>query len=230
MIEWVVRAALKSKLSAETWVATDSADIARAAEQAGAGAVMTSDQCQSGTDRIAEAAATVKADVYANVQGDEPLVDPADIDALIDIVGKNPDAEMATLTRPFESAEEFNDPNVVKVVCAANGDALYFSRSPIPYFRSQQDLASALAGGNTSNGSFAPVLAHIGMYAFRRDALLAFSKLPSGLLEQAEKLEQLRALEAGWKIKALKVESKAVGVDAPSDLKAVENALRRRFL
>lgn len=206
-------------------MATDCPDIAAAAERAGARAIMTSGSHQSGTDRIAEAAASISADVYVNVQGDEPLVDPANVDALIEVFKKCRDAEMATLARPIINSDEFGNPNVVKVVCDVSGNALYFSRSPIPYFRSDGEDANL-----EDKFSLIPVLAHIGMYAFTRKALLAFTGLPRGGLEEAEKLEQLRALEAGWKIKVVKVESNSMGVDCPSDLHAVEEILKSRAI
>ncbi|MDW7711142.1 MAG: 3-deoxy-manno-octulosonate cytidylyltransferase [Deferrisomatales bacterium] len=226
MIAWVVEAALAAEGLDGVWVATDSEPIARAAEEAGARVVMTSPACASGTDRVAEAARTVRGDVYVNVQGDEPLVDPADIERLAGIFGEEPDTRMATLVRPADRAGDLTDPNVVKVVCDAAGTALYFSRSPIPYYRDAWGAA-----GTPGPAPARPVepLRHLGLYAFRRDALLAFSALPPGRLEEAERLEQLRALEAGWRIRVLPARGDSLGVDRPEDLPLAERALRARL-
>jgi 3-deoxy-manno-octulosonate cytidylyltransferase (CMP-KDO synthetase) len=226
MIAWVVEAALEAETLDEVWVATDSEAIAREAERAGARTAMTSPECASGTDRVAEVARSVGADVYVNLQGDEPLVESADIDALVRVFAAEPATRMATLARPADRPGELLDPNVVKVVCDAAGEALYFSRAPIPYYR---EAWSGEEGPGAPPRGQVPALRHLGLYAFRREALLGFTKLPVGGLEQAECLEQLRALEAGWRIRVLRASGDSVGVDRPEDLARAEQALRVRY-
>lgn len=226
MVAWVVAAARAAERLDEVWVATDSEPIARAAEAAGARVAMTSPACASGTDRVAETARSVRAEVYVNLQGDEPLVEPADIDRLVAVFAEEPGTRMATLARPADREGDLSDPNVVKVVCDAAGGALYFSRSPIPYYRDAWGAAGR--PGPAPIGALGP-LRHLGLYAFRREALLAFAALPPGRLEQAERLEQLRALEAGWRVRVLPAAGDSLGVDRPEDLARAETALRARF-
>jgi 3-deoxy-manno-octulosonate cytidylyltransferase (CMP-KDO synthetase) len=228
MIAWVVEAASRARSLSGVYVATDNDAIADAARAAGAGVVFTSPECASGSDRVAEAARSVDADVYVNLQGDEPLAHPADVDALVAVFDGEALPEMATLAQPFapEAASDLWSPDVVKVVCAATGDALYFSRSPIPYYRD----AWARGGRETAApaGQAAP-LRHLGVYAYTRGALAQFPLLPRGRLEQAESLEQLRALEAGWRIRVVRAVGESLGVDRPEDLPRAEEALRRRL-
>jgi 3-deoxy-D-manno-octulosonate cytidylyltransferase len=216
MIAWVVEGAGKAALIDAVCVATDHEGIADAARSAGAEVVMTSPDCASGTDRVAQAACEFDADVYVNVQGDEPAIDPRDLDRLV-AAFDTPDApEMATLARKSSDLSAIASVDVVKVVRGFNGDALYFSRSPIPHYRDCEGDGSALI--------------HVGVYAFTREALLGFPKLPTGLLETAEKLEQLRALEAGWRIRVIDaVGLPAVGVDRPEDIEIAEKLLRERL-
>lgn len=215
MLAWVVAAAGRATHIDRVLVATDHDEIAAVARQAGAEVVMTSPRCASGTDRVAEAAAGLDAELVVNVQGDEPLLNPADLDALVAAFDGEPQLEMATLARPLARVEEYTDPNAVKVVCARGGDALYFSRAPIPHSRD----------GSPPGAS---VRVHLGIYAFRRAALLAFPGLPPGTLEQLECLEQLRALEAGWRIRVVPALGEALGVDTPADLARAEAVLRGR--
>lgn len=226
MVAWVVEAARKASSLEAVWVATDSEEIAEAARHAGARALLTSPDLPSGSDRAAEVARTVEADVFVNLQGDEPLVDPADVDALVDAFRAAPAPAMATLARPLGSAESLWSSDVVKVVCRDDGDALYFSRSPIPYYR---DAWGREAAGRAAPGGEVEPLQHLGVYAFTRAALLEFPRLPRGRLERAESLEQLRALEAGWRIRVVAARSESIGVDRPEDLPRAEEALRRRL-
>jgi len=190
-------------------VATDDVRIADAVQKFGGEFVMTPTACPSGTDRAAEVARQLDFDRIVNIQGDEPLMRPAMIDQLVDGLG---DSDMATLARPIESAEILADPNNVKVVFAHNGNALYFSRQPIPFVR--------------DTGTPARHFRHLGIYAYQRDFLLKFVQLPQSALEQAEKLEQLRALENGFTIKVLVTPFDSVGVDTPADVARVEKILR----
>lgn len=225
MVAWVVEAALAAGRVSEVWVATDDERIARSAEDAGARVVMTPENCPSGTDRVAAAANTVAADVYVNLQGDEPLTDPSDIDGLVGVFAAEPGTRMATLARPITGSQELSNPNVVKVVCDGAGHALYFSRSPIPYYRDSWSNG----GGTAPPTGFVGPLQHVGIYAFSRGSLRDFTNLPAGRLEEAERLEQLRALEAGWKIRVLRTQTESVGVDRPEDLGRAEAALRERL-
>ena len=220
MIAWVVEAAKSARKVDEVCVATDDERIALASSLAGARVVMTSPECASGTDRVAEAARSVIADLYLNVQGDEPAVDPLDLTRLVEAFEGDDPPVMATLARPVESQEVANDPNAVKVVRASNGDALYFSRSPIPH---QRD------GGGRKDQAV-PTLLHVGVYAYTREALFAFAAMREGGLERVEKLEQLRALEAGWRISVIDALGEpGVGVDRPEDLAKAEKLLAKRL-
>lgn len=217
MIAWVVEAALAAKRLSGVCVATDSEEILKAAMEAGAKGVLTDPDLPSGTDRIAAAAREFGADLYLNVQGDEPLIDPRDLNRLVAAFdGENPPA-MATLARTAPSGCEVGSPDLVKVVRAANGDALYFSRSPIPYYREPESDAL-------------PTLLHVGVYAYTARALEDFTKLCPSPLERAEKLEQLRALEAGWRIRVIDaVGAPGVGVDRPEDAARAEKQLAERL-
>lgn len=205
MIQHVWERARQARLLDALLVATDDDRIAAAARGFGAEVAITSPAHASGTDRAAEAAAATGADIIANIQGDEPLIDPAAIDLAISTLLDDPRCRMATLKRRIERPEEVENPNVVKVVTTFDGWALYFSRSPIP--------------ANRDGG--ARWWKHIGLYVYRRDLLLSYSSLPRGPLEEAEKLEQLRALENGIGIRVAETASDTIGVDTPEDLEAV---------
>ena len=182
-------------------IATDDPRIACACDEFDAPRQMTRSDHQSGTDRIAEVAATLRADIIINVQGDEPEIDPANIESVIELLKNNPYADMATLAAKFNSGDDLHDPNIVKVVANLKGHALYFSRHPIPFFRDSP---------NTD-----VYRKHIGIYAYRREMLLRLSQMPPTPLEQAEKLEQLRALEYDLVIAVADVEHHTVGIDTP---------------
>jgi len=186
-------------------VATDDERIAAPVRAAGGEAMMTSAAHQSGTDRIAEVARSVHADIYINVQGDQPFTDPRDLDAVAAPMLTDSSIDMATLATPIVDLEEFRNPTKVKVVCDATGNALYFSRSPIPYPR---DIEGVPAGA----------LRHIGIYAYRWEFLLKFASLAPGKLEQLEKLEQLRALENGYRIRVVDSVSPQLEIDTAEDL------------
>ncbi len=186
-------------------VATDDERIASAVRGFGGEAVMTSRAHVSGTDRIAEAAAPLDAALIVNVQGDLPFLDPATVDPAVALMRDEPDLPMATVKTPIHDHAEMHNPNVVKVVTDRNGYALYFSRSPLPYWRDAEP--SAALGYR-----------HIGLYVYRRDFLLAFTRLAPTPLERAEKLEQLRALESGFRIRVAETGAAGVEVDTPEDL------------
>lgn len=199
-----------------TLVATDHPEVARVVRHAGFEALMTSPRHPSGTDRVAEAVSGLSCRVVVGLQADEPFLDPQDIDALVQAVLEG--VPLATLASPLARDEDFTDPNVVKVVTSAGGRALYFSRSPIPYPRPPDGpFPFPPAGPGT-----APVRAHLGVYAWDRAALLEFSRLTPSPLEQAEGLEQLRALEHGWEVRVLPARSPSCGIDTPEDLLRAE--------
>jgi 3-deoxy-manno-octulosonate cytidylyltransferase (CMP-KDO synthetase) len=204
MVVRVWQQASKAKSLARVIVATDDERIAAPVREAGGEAMLTSPAHQSGTDRIAEVASKVVADIYLGVQGDQPFIAPEDLDALADAMRSDATIEMATLATPIADQVEWADPNKVKVVCEANGNALYFSRSPIPYARE---------GGMPKRA-----LRHIGVYAYRRDFLMKFAAFDVGVLESIEKLEQLRALEHGYRIKVVKSVAPSMEVDTADDL------------
>jgi len=201
-------------------VATDDDRIARAVESFGGEAVMTSPDHASGTDRLAEVARRLPAEIYVNIQGDEPLLDPADVDRLVECLEADGGAAMATLAQPMGDARAAGDANVVKVVCDSAGRALYFSRSAIPYVRFPEPASQE--GAPSGAG---PWLRHVGVYAYRRRFLLEFASWKPGRLESLEGLEQLRALEAGRTIQVVEARGRYLGVDTPEDVIAVENAL-----
>ena len=200
-------------------VATDDERIADAVCRFGGNVRMTRDDHASGTDRVAEVAAGEDADVVVNIQGDEPLIHPNDIDAGIKSLMDEGGLGMSTLAVAFDSPEEFLDPNVVKVTRAENGNALYFSRAPIPYSRdvlSGEDTAYEKILERWVEISPKP-LKHLGFYAYRKESLLRFVGRSPSRLEELEHLEQLRALEDGLAIRVVEVHRDAVGVDRPED-------------
>ncbi len=222
MIQHVYDRAGRAQSVGRVLVATDDARIAEVVRSFGGEAVMTSAAHASGTDRLAEAAAGLLAsDIVINVQGDEPMLDPAAIDAVASAFD-DPGVAMATVSLPLRDVADMLSPNVVKVVTDAAGDALYFSRSPIPWLRDAGGPAASAAA------AVAKGLArrHVGLYGYRRDALLRFAGWPPAPLEAAEGLEQLRALHHGMKIRVVAMEGEGgVAVDTPADLENVRARL-----
>jgi 3-deoxy-manno-octulosonate cytidylyltransferase (CMP-KDO synthetase) len=212
VIAHVVERALRARGVDLVAVATDDARIAAAAERAGARAVLTG-EARTGTDRVAEAARKLspRPEIVVNLQGDEPLIEPGAVEALLEAL-RDPAVEMATLARPLAEGE-LERPHVVKVVCDARGDALYFSRAPIPHRR---------AGGRS-----ALARAHVGIYGFREPFLQRFAAMEPGPLEQEESLEQLRALERGHRIRVVETAYGGFGVDTPEDLVRAAGLLGR---
>ena len=219
MLQWVHERA-KSSQATEVVVATDDERIATAARGFGADVAMTARTHLSGTDRIAEVAATrgwAEADIVVNVQGDEPLIPPVIIDQVAQLLNSHARADVATLAARLDQAADFNDANVVKVACDGTGRALYFSRAPIPWNR---DAPATLTPAS---------LRHIGIYAYRVGALRKLAKLQPSRLELIEKLEQLRALEAGMEIRVeLAKERPLADVNTAADLERAERALTLR--
>src|ERR1041385_5316665 len=217
LIQRVVAQCRQAKSLSEVIVATDDARIADVAKKF-CRMEMTRADHPSGSDRIAEVAARCECDAVVNIQGDEPLIDPAVIDAVAGALGQS---EMSTAATIIRSAEEYENPNVVKVVVNAAGRALYFSRRTIPYLR------EAASSSVSEQLAAFPFLKHLGIYGYRREALLRLVKFPVSSLENAEKLEQLRALENGIQIAVVKVEHESVGVDTPEDVEWVERFLKK---
>jgi 3-deoxy-manno-octulosonate cytidylyltransferase (CMP-KDO synthetase) len=195
-------------------VATDDERILKAVEGFGGEARMTRGEHRTGTERVAEVAAHVEGEVFVNVQGDEPLLDPVALDTAVNALLEEPAAQVATVATPIKAAADIMDPNVVKTVLDFDDYALYFSRAPIPWVR------------DTSAKMVVRHLKHLGLYVFQRDALLEYPTLPQGELERIEQLEQLRWLENGWKIRVAEVEHDAVSVDVPGDVERVEKLIR----
>ena len=218
MLQHVWERTCQARYLTDVVIATDDERIRAAAQEFRARVVLTRADHPSGTDRVAEAASASQASIIVNVQGDEPMIDPAAIDAAIlglldDDMGA---VSMGTIKKRIERPSDILDPNVVKVVTDAQGNALYFSRSPIPYAREA--------------GETPAYFKHIGLYVYRRDFLLAYPDLPVGPLERAERLEQLRALENGYKIRVVETEYESLGVDTPEDWKRVAELFEKTLV
>jgi len=216
MIQHVVERVRRAQRVSRTLVATDEPAIRDAVQAFGGEAVLTRRDHLTGTDRVAEVAAHISADIYVNVQGDEPLIDPETIDGLIAVLIEDAAVLIASATAAILQPNDIMDPNITKVVRDFDGNALYFSHAPIPWVRDRQQSVAARHWK------------HIGLYAFRREALLDFPTLPPGELERLEQLEQLRWLENGYRIRMVETEYDAVSVDVPADIDRVEKLLASR--
>jgi 3-deoxy-manno-octulosonate cytidylyltransferase (CMP-KDO synthetase) len=216
LIQHVVERCQKAKSLSEIIVATDDERIFNTAKKL-CRAEMTSPDHPSGSDRIAEVAGKISCDAVVNIQGDEPMIEPGVIDAVATALAQN---EMSTAATIIKNPKDLDNPNVVKVVVNAAGRALYFSRRTIPYLR------EAASGSSERLAAF-PFLKHLGIYGYRRETLLRLVKFPASPLENAEKLEQLRALENGIEIAVVRVEHESVGVDAPEDVEWVERYVKK---
>jgi 3-deoxy-manno-octulosonate cytidylyltransferase (CMP-KDO synthetase) len=229
MILHVIERAREAPSINRVIVATDDQRIYDVVESAGHEALMTSAGHRTGTDRLAEAASGLEADVIVNLQGDEPLIDPATIEAVIRPLLDDPQLVMATTCEPIDSVADALDPSVVKVVCDRESFALYFSRNPIPFLRSATLVSGALETALDDDKSLLTSYAkHTGLYAYRRSFLLTLAKLEQTPLERAESLEQLRAIENGFRIKVVMVAHRSIGVDTPEDLERARELMRAR--
>jgi len=215
MIQHVYERAKLASLADRVIVATDDERIVKAVETFGGTARMTRPDHRTGTERVAEVAAHETGDVFVNVQGDEPLLDPVAIDTAVKALLEEPAAAIATVATLIKTPADIMDPNVVKTVLDFDGNGIYFSRAPIPWVR---DTGAKIQVRH---------LKHLGLYVFQRDALLEYPTLPQGELERIEQLEQLRWLENGWKIRVAEVEHDAVSVDVPEDVARVEKLLQK---
>ena len=213
MLQHVWERASEARYLTSVVVATDDERIFQVARSFGARARMTRPDHASGTDRAAEVASAENCEIVVNIQGDEPLIDPTAIDAAILPLVHDSGILMGTLKKRIEDPREIGDPNVVKVVTDRDGDAIYFSRLPIPYHRD--------ASPTPNPQPLIPCFKHIGLYVYRREFLLEYPTLPVGPLETAERLEQLRALENGFRIRVVETEYESLGVDTPEDLERV---------
>ena len=214
MLQHVYERASQARYLTSTIIATDDESVFNVARKFGARVAMTRADHLSGTDRVAEVASSDPAEIVVNIQGDEPLIDPNAIDTAILPLVHEPDIIMSTLKKQIEKPREITDPNVVKVVTDAAGDAIYFSRCPIPYVRQDPGAPTGIAH-----------FKHIGIYVYRRNFLLGYSSLPVGPLEQAERLEQLRAIENGFRIRVVETDYESIGVDTPGDLERVSRLI-----
>ena len=226
MIQHVYEQTRKASLVSRVIVATDDQRIADAVRQVGGEAVMTSATHETGTDRLAEVAQGLAADIIVNVQGDEPLIEPGMIDQAIEPFLASPELQMGTLKTKIRCLHDFLSPNVVKVVTDTVGNALYFSRSPLPFFR---DKWSDLKDEPFASGKLLSYK-HVGLYVYRREFLLSYAAMAPTFLEISEKLEQLRALENGVRIRVVETEFESIGVDTPDDLAKAQERYRRMLL
>jgi 3-deoxy-manno-octulosonate cytidylyltransferase (CMP-KDO synthetase) len=215
MVQRVYEQAKLAQTVHRVLVATDDQRIVDAVQAFAGEARMTRSDHRTGTERIAEVAAHEPGDVFVNVQGDEPLIDPVAIDTAVAALLEDPPAQIATVATPIRHVPDIMDPNVVKTVLDFDSNALYFSRAPIPWVRDTQQKIHVR------------YWKHLGLYVFQREALLEYPTLPQGELEKIEQLEQLRWLENGWKIRVAEVEHDAVSVDVPEDVTRVEKLLQK---
>jgi 3-deoxy-manno-octulosonate cytidylyltransferase (CMP-KDO synthetase) len=214
VIQYVWQQAKKAMHLDEVVIACDDQRVCDVCTRFGAKAVMTSPDHASGTDRIAEAVTEIAADIVVNIQGDEPMIDPRVIDALVQALKDEEDVPMATVVKRITDPAQIGNPNVVKVVIDKKGAALYFSRHAIPFNRD----------GRTPDGG--KYFKHLGIYAYRKEFLTGFHALPHSSLEQIEKLEQLRVLEAGYRIQTIETDVETIGIDTPEDLERAVRLLR----
>jgi 3-deoxy-manno-octulosonate cytidylyltransferase (CMP-KDO synthetase) len=212
MVEWVWRAAVGSNQMDHVVVATDSEEVAAVCESRTIPVVMTSPECASGSDRVYEVSRQIEAEIYVNIQGDEPLLTPGHFAPMLELFAR-PEVQVTTISVPCP-AEDIANPNAVKVVTGADGRALYFSRSTIPFDRDK--------------AGYAGYCKHLGLYAYRKSALEQFAALKPSTLEQIERLEQLRMLENGISIYVGQAEGDSIGVDVEEDLQRVDAILRSR--
>ena len=223
MVQHVYERTCRAALVSEVIVATDDPRIEAAVKAFGGRVEMTSISHETGTDRLAEVAERIDSEIIVNVQGDEPLIEPAMIDEAIQPLLDDENIVMGTLKSRVRNLHDFLSPNVVKVITDCNRFALYFSRSPLPFFRDKWDdlKDEAFASGRLLCHK------HVGMYVYRRDFLIRYARMPQTHLERAEKLEQLRVLENGYRIRVVETEYESIGVDSPPDLEKVLEKLRK---
>ena len=228
MVQWVFEQACKAKSVSEVIIATDDDRIFKAVNGFGGNAVMTSLDHESGTDRIAEVVRDRECEIVVNVQGDEPLIPPGNIDRIVQPLLEGALESTVTLRILIKTRDELMDRNITKVVVDSSNSALYFSKAPIPWDRDEW------GGDSMQNSSFDPLkpfwYKHIGLYAYRKKFLMEFGGLPESGLEKIEKLEQLRILESGFKIKVVETDLDSIGVDSEADLAMIEKRLAEQVV
>ncbi|MDD3375485.1 MAG: 3-deoxy-manno-octulosonate cytidylyltransferase [Candidatus Omnitrophica bacterium] len=212
LIQHVWERAKKAKLLDDLIIAVDDDRVQEICAGFGAHVVMTDKKCASGSDRIAQAIRNIEAGIVVNIQGDEPMLDASIIDGLVDVLAKEKGVQMSTVVVKMTKSKDALDPNVVKAIVDRKGNAIYFSRSPIPFDR---------------EGEGVQYFKHLGFYGYRKSFLLGFKDLPKSSLEQAEKLEQLRVIEAGYKIRVIETEFDTIAVDTQEDLIRVKKVLKK---
>lgn len=215
MLQHVWESAKQARLLDEVIIACDEERVREVATEFGAKVVMTAREHSSGTDRIVEVINPLDVKAVVNIQADEPLIQPLMIDNLVDVLLHGGKINMATLIKRIDAPGEINNPNVVKVVVDKDGFALYFSRSPIPYRAADSELKDP------------PYFKHIGIYGYTKDFLFTYKNIPPSTLEKIERLEQLRVLEEGFRIKVIETKSETISVDTPLDLERVKDYFRR---
>ncbi len=225
MIQWVVEQAGKARSVSGVIVATDDGRILEAVKNFGGTAVMTSIDHASGTDRVAEVAKDRDCEIVVNVQGDEPLIPPENIDLIVSPLLKDPSLKVSTLKIRIHEVEQIVDPDICKVVTDHRGNALYFSRAPIPFDRDAWTREPKEGEGVWPKSEGMTAYKHIGLYAYRKPFLMEFSRIPVSQLETIEKLEQLRILENGTPFRVVETEKDSIGVDRKEDLTEVEKVL-----
>ncbi|PIS27143.1 MAG: 3-deoxy-manno-octulosonate cytidylyltransferase [Candidatus Marinimicrobia bacterium CG08_land_8_20_14_0_20_45_22] len=218
LIRRVYENAVKSRFLKRLIVATDDERIQKEVESFGGEAVLTPSGLPSGTDRVAYAVKKESAEIIVNIQGDEPFLDPTVIDDAIEALAQSPECVVSTAGRTNITEKELSDPNVVKVLTNSRGEAIYFSRQNIPFVRD-----------NETQRFPSPTLVHIGLYVYRLDFLFKFTSLPVSRLEEMEKLEQLRIIENGYRIKVVTTDRASLGIDTPADLQFAEKMIRHDF-
>jgi 3-deoxy-manno-octulosonate cytidylyltransferase (CMP-KDO synthetase) len=221
MIQRVYEQVKKAALLDRVLVATDDERIANVVRGFGGEVVLTSPAIKSGSDRVAAVADRIEGDIFVNVQGDEPLIDPQMVDHAVKLLLADPSVPMGTLAKQIHLSEELFNPSIVKVVFNRKMEALYFSRAAIPFVRDQNNAAQWL-----ENHTF---FKHVGLYVYRRDFLAAYTRLPEGVLEWAERLEQLRVLENGYRIKVGLTEYESVPIDTKEDVARVIALLQSKI-
>jgi 3-deoxy-manno-octulosonate cytidylyltransferase (CMP-KDO synthetase) len=215
MLQYVWENAKEAKLLDEVIIACDDEKVKEVVQGFGAKVVMTAKEHLSGTDRIAEVVALMDVKVVVNIQADEPLIRPVMIDSIVDALLNDKSLDMVTLMKRITDPEEINNPNVVKVVVDKNNFALYFSRAPIPYRAKDSSVKEPI------------YFKHLGIYGYTKDFLFTYKNMPASILEETEKLEQLRVLSEGFKIKVLETKYETIGVDTPQDLERVKEYLKK---
>ncbi|MDQ1266499.1 MAG: 3-deoxy-manno-octulosonate cytidylyltransferase synthetase [Bacteroidota bacterium] len=215
VIQWTYKSAVNSGLFDEVYLAADSEEIGDAIRQIGGNVIISRKEHKTGTDRIAEAALQIDADIILNVQGDEPFISRKPLENLLRVFD-SPDIEAASIIQQLTDRNQIEDPNFVKVVCDRNGFAMYFSRAVVPF--------------NRDNIQGVKYFGHIGVYAFRKDALVNFASLPTTPIEDTEKIEPIRMLEFGMKIKMVETEYYGIEIDTPEDLEKANQYINKNTI